>query len=95
LLYLDASALVKLVLPEPESAALAAHLAELPPSVTSIVAAVEVPRAGLAPGTLDSLDAIHLASALSLRDVLEGFVAYDRRLCAAARSAGLRVLAPG
>jgi predicted nucleic acid-binding protein len=41
-----------------------------------------------------TLDAIHLASALEL-DVPElEFVAYDRRLAAAAHNAGLRVTAP-
>lgn len=41
--------------------------------------------------SLRALDAIHLASALSLGDA---FVAYDRRLHDAAAAAGLRVLAP-
>jgi predicted nucleic acid-binding protein len=44
---------------------------------------------------LRSLDAIHLASALSLAPDLAGLVAYDSRLASAARSAGLPVLAPG
>ncbi len=43
--YVDASALVKLVLHEPESTALARYLAEVDTIVTSSVAAVEVPRA--------------------------------------------------
>ncbi|MBA3365993.1 MAG: type II toxin-antitoxin system VapC family toxin [Actinobacteria bacterium] len=50
--------------------------------------------AGLEPLALSSLDAIHLASALSIRTELDGFVVYDSRLAAAAASAGLRVLAP-
>jgi uncharacterized protein len=45
--------------------------------------------------TLRSLDAIHLASALSVREDLSTFVAYDHRLSEAASAAGLRVLAPG
>lgn len=43
---------------------------------------------------LPALDAIHLATALSLRDDLDGFVTYDRRLGAAAEAERLRVLAP-
>ena len=47
LLYLDASALVKLVLPEAESHALAATVATTSAHLSSVVAAVEVPRAVL------------------------------------------------
>lgn len=50
--------------------------------------------AELEPLALSSLDAIHLASALSIRTELDGFVVYDTRLAQAAESAGLRVLAP-
>jgi predicted nucleic acid-binding protein len=51
--------------------------------------------AGLEPGTLRSLDAIHLASALALGEELEAFVTYDTRLGKAARAAGLNVVMPG
>jgi len=48
---------------------------------------------------LRSLDAIHLATAEHVMSVtrkdLEAFVAYDERLLAAARRAGLPVAAPG
>lgn len=44
-LYLDSSALVKLVLPEPESAALLALLPDWEAHVSSAIASVEVPRA--------------------------------------------------
>lgn len=44
---------------------------------------------------LRSLDAIHLASALSIRDDLTSFVAYDHRLADAAAAAGLRLDTPG
>ena len=44
---------------------------------------------------LRSLDAIHLASALSLGDDLGGFCCYDQRLIADAEAAGLTVLSPG
>jgi len=45
--YLDASALVKLVLPEEESAALVGALADTRELVTSVVGAVETRRAVL------------------------------------------------
>lgn len=51
--------------------------------------------ATLAPATLRSLDAIHLASALAIGEELTEVVTYDARLAAAARSAGLEVRAPG
>ena len=130
MLYLDSSALVKLVAAEPESAALFRFLEGRSELVSSAVARVEVTRAvhrlggagGLAdraervlesaallkiddatlevagalePRTLRSLDAIHLAAALSVREGLEGFVAYDRGLLEAARDQGLEVLMPG
>jgi predicted nucleic acid-binding protein len=43
--YVDSSALVKLVVKEPESAALRSYLSSAGPLVTSILATVEVPRA--------------------------------------------------
>jgi predicted nucleic acid-binding protein len=128
LLYLDASALVKLVVEEPESGALAELLGEGAPAVASIVVAAEVPRAlrragvpevlgragdvlarvdllaldgdvarvaaGLEPPELRALDAIHLASALSVADELDAFVCYDHRLAGAADASGLPVVAP-
>lgn len=53
-------------------------------------------RAGaLAPGSrLRSLDALHLAAALSLGAALTHFVSYDKRLLAAAQEHGLPVAAP-
>lgn len=46
-------------------------------------------RAATVAGGLRSLDALHLASALSLGSELGPFIAYDARLNAAAREAGL------
>ncbi|MGH2383106.1 MAG: type II toxin-antitoxin system VapC family toxin [Candidatus Limnocylindria bacterium] len=43
---------------------------------------------------LRSLDAIHLASALTIASELDAFVTYDLRLADAAREAGLAVVAP-
>ena len=48
----------------------------------------------LDPPTLRSLDAIHLATAMSIDD-LGAFVTYDDRLSDAASRAGLAVVAPG
>ena len=125
LFYLDSSALVKLVVAEHETAALRSYLGSDPTLTSSVLAAVEVPRAArryradaaarevlegvalielsddlarqavmLEPPSLSSLDAIHLASALSLGEELEAFVGYDERLSEAVRVAGLEVAAP-
>lgn len=44
---------------------------------------------------LRSLDALHLATADLLREELQAFVTYDRRLAAYADTAGLAVVSPG
>lgn len=46
-------------------------------------------------GTLTALDAIHVASALSIGDRDLEFVTYDERQAEAARAAGLKVIQPG
>lgn len=46
------------------------------------------------PATLRTLDAIHLASALTVLDQLDAFACYDARLIAAASAAGLPVVTP-
>ncbi|HUZ37865.1 MAG TPA: type II toxin-antitoxin system VapC family toxin [Streptosporangiaceae bacterium] len=129
MIYLDSSALVKLILTEPETPALASWLAERADlaMVSSIIHRTEVPRAvwradpsalprsyrqvrgvekvalstdvldlaaTLPPSSLRSVDAIHVASALSVRRDLEAFVAYDKRLLAAAEQAGLPTASP-
>ena len=43
---------------------------------------------------LRTLDAIHLATAVSLRDDLESLVTYDHRLAQATTDAGIAVLSP-
>jgi hypothetical protein len=48
----------------------------------------------IAPDTLRSLDAIHLASAMALAEDVEVFVTYDERLAAAARALGMHVASP-
>jgi uncharacterized protein len=47
------------------------------------------------PATVRSLDAIHLGTALHIRQVVTSFVTYDKRLLDAALSAGLPAEAPG
>lgn len=51
--------------------------------------------AGLASAGLRTLDAIHLATALSLGPDLDVLVAYDARRLDAARAAGVALVAPG
>jgi uncharacterized protein len=52
-------------------------------------------RAGeLEPGQLRTLDAIHLATALSLGAELDAVVTYDRRMADAAALLGLAIAAP-
>lgn len=126
MLYLDTSAVVKLLIAEKEFRALRAYIGhqdwassallrtELPRALVRVDSSV-VPRAldllahgnllvidtrvldtaaRLPPPSLRSLDAIHLASALELRDELTAFVAYDDRLLAAASALGMPVASP-
>lgn len=125
--FLDSSAVTKLVVEEPESAALARRLsgqllvgsALLVPEVSravrrvlgrtqdvllaevlDLVDLVAVDRsvlaaaADLAPPSLRTLEAVHLASALMLGDRVDAVISYDDRLLAAARTAGLPVEQP-
>ncbi|MBA2382017.1 MAG: type II toxin-antitoxin system VapC family toxin [Chloroflexi bacterium] len=50
--------------------------------------------AAVGPVALRSLDAIHLATAMSLRPAIDAFVTYDDRLASAARELGLPVVSP-
>lgn len=125
--YLDSSAIIKLVVVEPQTGALRQYLEARPDRISSALARTEVQRAAtrvsqahlglarrllgdleiieldrrsldrageLSPPELRSLDAIHVAAALSLGDELAEFVTYDQRLAAAAREWGLAVAAP-
>jgi predicted nucleic acid-binding protein len=125
--YLDASAFVKLVQNEPESAALDAALEAWPRKSSSALLGVEGSRAArrtsplahdaarallggielleidadirraaadLSDPGVRTLDAIHLATALSLGDRCGAFFAYDDRVIAAARAHGLTVTVP-
>lgn len=48
----------------------------------------------LAPSTLRALDALHLATALTVQDEIGAFFTYDQRLAEAAASHGFTVLHP-
>jgi predicted nucleic acid-binding protein len=123
LTYLDSSAIVKLVVEEPESQALRVGLRGRPQRVSSALALVEVTlaasrrdpapppgrvssilaglalvpidrsvlkaAAGLAHLQLRALDAIHIATCVSLGADLDVLIAYDHRLLAAASGLGL------
>ena len=63
--------------------------------LVGIDAAVLRVAADLDPRELGTPEAIHIATALSVGEELEGLVSYDARLSRAATSSGLSVLAPG
>ncbi len=126
--YLDASAVAKLVVAEPETAALERYCTAADGLLTSQLGALETRRAAgragerrvvqrveevlecfvlldvtqhillqsasLAPSSLRTLDAMHLATALTLDLPDLVFVTYDKRLADAARAAGLVVTQP-
>lgn len=50
--------------------------------------------AAIDPPSVRSLDAIHVASAQSVREQLGAMITYDKRMMAAARAATLPVLVP-
>jgi predicted nucleic acid-binding protein len=127
-LYVDTSALLKLVVSEPETPALHEYLeGSVSTLVSSDLARTEVIRAvrrgaseqvvraravldaltllslttetfeaagRLDPSILRSLDALHLAAALSLGDDLEAVITYDARFAEACRANGVTALAP-
>ena len=126
MIYVDTSALTKLLVAEAESVAMR-ELAGTP-MITSALTAAELRRAvrrrapslavdvehvlerlttvaidaqllraagAVGPVELKTLDAIHLATAMAVRDDITAFVAYDERLLDAARLAGIPTLSPG
>lgn len=125
--YLDASAVVKLFKPEPESEALRSALASATwlsselvgvealctarrLGVWTVAGAEEVlrkiervrflpairDRAGAPfPRPLTALDAVHAASALSVREELDAVYVYDTQLASALAAEGLPVASPG
>ena len=62
--------------------------------VIEVDAGIATAAAAIGPPTLRTLDAIHLASALSILPELDAFVTYDDRLAEAARAIGLPVMRP-
>ncbi len=126
LAYADSSALVKLVVEEPESRALHRWYVEAERIVTSRIGVIETHRAvarsphdpdhrdhvledlevieldastgraarAIEPAGIRTLDAIHLATAMTLLPQLDAFVTYDDRLADAARALGLPVIRP-
>jgi uncharacterized protein len=127
--YIDSSAVWKLAVREPETAALETYVAACDGLVSSRLAVLECRRAArrasrvrvlhavddvldaiyvlditqailddaaLAdPPLLRSLDAIHLATALSIGDAQVEVITYDQRFADAARANGLSVVQPG
>jgi uncharacterized protein len=134
-LYLDTSALVKLLVREAESEAIEVELLCWSKLATSLVTNVELPRAvsrareerpnsvvdgslvlrgilastttvplderivgearDVKPISLGALDAIHVASALSLGSELAAVATYDKRMQEALALANVEMLAPG
>ena len=124
--YIDASAIVKLVLAEPKSLEMERWYVESERVSTSLIGIIETRRAvarrphdrvhlervlsgleviginarlgdrasSIGPPDIRTLDAIHLATALSIGSGLTSFVTYDDRLAAAARAVGLPVVSP-
>lgn len=73
-----------------------AHAVELLRTVVLLPLTAEIRRdAGLiGPPELRSLDAIHVATALSASERIAAVLTYDKRLASACTAVGLRVLAP-
>ncbi len=134
ILYVDTSALLKLLVREAESAAIERELLAWKELATSVIAEVELPRAvarareeradaviggslvlqgvlssaaivpfsegvvaaarRVKPVHVGALDAIHIASALSLGKQLSGVATCDKRMQDALESLGVRVIAP-
>ncbi|WP_232805788.1 type II toxin-antitoxin system VapC family toxin [Glycomyces xiaoerkulensis] len=71
-------------------------MSELDSAVTEIHLTDEVRDTAMyLPGRLRALDAIHVASALSIQEYLTALVSYDRRMIEIAREQGLPVASPG
>jgi uncharacterized protein len=125
--YIDSSAIIKLIKPEKESAALIKKLPRV--LIASRISRVEVTRTIIRyePDLLDatydvladiqmvpvedsivtiaenlpqfidlrSLDSLHIASALAIKNVLKGIITYDKEMVIAAEALGFKTLSPG
>jgi uncharacterized protein len=134
ILYVDTSAMLKLLVREAESAAIERELLEWSELATSVITEVELPRAvtrareeradavidgsvvlqgvlasaaivplnenivaaarKVKPVQVGALDAIHIASAISLGRQLAGVATYDKRMQDALEPLGVGVIAP-
>lgn len=125
--YLDTSAFMKLVMTEPESSALRAHVRQWRVRVSAALLCTEALRTAarasparlpavrrqlrglvlieldrdllfragtLLPADIRSLDAVHVAAALSIGDELGELITYDTRMAVAARAHGITVASP-
>jgi uncharacterized protein len=125
--YLDTSALVRVLLDEPDAAAVELALEHFDQRLASRLLQVELRRVGLrenclgdvellladlsliavddgilsaaetiAPPTVATLDAIHLATAVRLAEAgeLDALMTYDKQLAGGAREHGIKVLSP-
>jgi len=125
--YIDSSAIIKLIKPEKETAAL---IKKLPNGlIASRITRVEVIRTIIRhePDLLDatydvladiqmvavedaiitiaenlpqfidlrSLDSLHMASALSIKNLIKGVITYDKEMVKAAEALGFKTLSPG
>jgi predicted nucleic acid-binding protein len=135
ILYVDTSAMLKLLVREAESDAIERELLKWSELATSVITEVELPRAvsrareeradavidgsvvlqgmlataaivplsedvvaaarKVKPVYVGALDAIHIASALSLGSTLAGVATYDKRMQDALAPMGVDVIAPG
>jgi uncharacterized protein len=126
-IYVDTSALGRVLLDTPEAPAIQRDLAQFEWRVASRLLRVEIQRVALRealldavgpllgdislmpldeeiltvaeaidPATIATLDAIHLATAVRLREAgkLDTIMTYDKRLATGARAHGLTVLSP-
>lgn len=125
--YIDSSAIIKLIKPEAETAALLKIISS--PLISSQLSRVEVFRtinltnsallesahdvlidiqmfpiensilviAENFPSFIElrTLDSIHLATAITLRNAIQGIITYDKELAKAAITLGFEVLSPG
>lgn len=70
--------------------------AELETSVTEIILTEDIrDTAAHIPGSIKALDALHIASALSIVDYLTVLVSYDRVMLSIAKEQGLPTASPG
>lgn len=85
---------IRAVRPQGADAVDAAHVLLEATQIVELGFDILTSAAGLAPNTLRTLDAIHIATALALGTELDAVITYDKRMADAAKAAGLMVLSP-